>query len=136
MKTKLCLAITMTVLAFTSVGCGSSAPPKPTDEQNAFASVEGLGDMAGDDASFAKAFVAGAVPKNRKDYSERGYEVVGEATFNGDTVTVPVKIFGGVHSTGGNERAGASTSTATETEKVWTLIRIEDKWKLKDAPLS
>lgn len=136
MKYQKLFAFTLAICMLTGIGCDSSESLKPTDEQNAFASVAGLGDLAGDEESFANAFVSGSVPENRKDYSERGYEVAGEATFDGDTVTVPVKIFGGVHATGSGEKRNAKASTASETEKTWTLIRVDDKWKIKDAPLS
>ncbi|MCM2373577.1 hypothetical protein [Aporhodopirellula aestuarii] len=136
MKTQILMALALALFTLTGIGCDSSGSVKPSDEQNAFASVAGLGDMAGDDESFAKAFVAGSVPKNRKDYSERGYEVAGEATFDGDTATVPVKIFGGVHATSGGEKRGGKPSAVSQTEQIWTLIRVDDKWKIKDAPLS
>ncbi|WP_044302338.1 hypothetical protein [Rhodopirellula sallentina] len=129
------MATLLLLTSFTVSGCGASGVVKPTDEQNAFASVAGLGDLAADDESFAPAFVAGSVPKNRKDYSERGYEVAGDATFDRDTVTVPVKIFGRVHATTDSERRGGKTSKVSETEQIWTLIRVADKWKIKDAPL-
>tara|TARA_A100001391_G_scaffold131922_1_gene91131 strand:- start:1349 stop:1657 length:309 start_codon:yes stop_codon:yes gene_type:complete len=100
-----------------------------------FASVEGLGDLAGDDQMFASAFVTGAVPDDRKAYGTRGYQVTGEATYDGDTVTVPVKIFGGVHATSSGESRSSRASNVAETEQTWTLQRVDGQWKLKDAPL-
>ena len=135
MKLNNLFVVTLLLSASTWIGCGSSGVVKPTDEQNAFASVEGLGDLAGDDQMFASAFVAGAAPKNRKDYGERGYQVSGEPTFDGDSVTVPVKIFGGVHATASGDTRGGKASTVAETEQVWTLQRTDGQWKIKDAPL-
>ncbi|QDV71393.1 hypothetical protein Poly24_51290 [Rosistilla carotiformis] len=117
------------------VGCGSTDPVQVTDAQNLNAQVEGLGDAAGDEESFSKAFVTGAAPENRKDYGARGFQVVGEATVDGDSATVPVKIFGGVYSTSGKDGGRKKPSDATETEQVWTLQRNGDVWKIKDAPL-
>lgn len=117
-----------------ATGCGSKAI-KPTDEQNAFASVEGLGDMAGDDDTFASAFISGAVPDDRIEYGKRGYQVNGDATFDGDQATVPVRIFGGVHATSSRDTRNSRASTVAETEQTWTLQRVDGQWKLKDAPL-
>ncbi|WP_372725847.1 hypothetical protein [Novipirellula sp.] len=135
MKLNKLVVAALMLSTLTWIGCGSSGVVKPTDEQNAFASVEGLGDLAGDDAMFASAFVSGAAPKNRKDYGERGYQVNGDPTFDGDTVTVPVKIFGGVHATASGDGRGGKASSVAETEQVWTLQRIDGQWKIKDAPL-
>lgn len=117
------------------IGCGSSDPVQVTDAQNLNAQIEGLGDAAGDDASFANAFVAGAAPENRKDYGSLGFQVVGDASVDGDSATVPVKIFGGVHSTSGKDSGSSKPSDAKETEQVWTLQKSGDTWKIKDAPL-
>ncbi|EMI16001.1 signal peptide-domain containing protein [Rhodopirellula maiorica SM1] len=135
MKSKSLFIVALLLSVSTWLGCGSSGVVKPTDEQNAFASVEGLGDLAGDDEMFASAFVAGAAPENRKDYGERGYQVNGEPSFDGDTVTVPVKIFGGVHATSSGDGRGGKASSVAETEQVWTLQRTDGQWKIKDAPL-
>ncbi|TWU20570.1 hypothetical protein Pla52o_44480 [Novipirellula galeiformis] len=135
MKLKRLLVIALSLWLVPLVGCGGSATVKLTEEQNAFASVEGLGDLAGDDAMFASAFVAGAAPENRKDYGERGYQVAGVPTFDGDSVTVPVKIFGGVYSTSSRDGRRSKASSVTETEQLWTLQRVDGHWKLKDAPL-
>ena len=135
MKLNNWFVVALLLSASTWIGCGSSGVVKPTDEQNAFASVEGLGDLAGDDQMFASAFVAGVAPKNRKDYGERGYQVSGEPTFDGDSVTVPVKIFGGVHATSSGDTRGGKASSVAETEQVWTLQRTDGQWKIKDAPL-
>ncbi|TWT73004.1 hypothetical protein [Allorhodopirellula solitaria] len=134
MKIKFVSALLTLLCISSTVGCGSSAV-KPTDEQNAFASVEGLGDIAGDQQMFANAFVPGSVPEDRAEYGKRGYQVSGEATYDGDQVTVPVKIFGGVHETAGRDGGRSKPSKAGETEQVWTLQRIDGQWKLKDAPL-
>ncbi|QDS90877.1 hypothetical protein CA51_49540 [Rosistilla oblonga] len=129
------LFIVALLVAPVLIGCGSTDPVQVTDAQNLNAQVEGLGDAAGDEASFAKAFVAGAAPENRKDYGARGFQVVGDATVDGDSATVPVKIFGGVYSTTGKDGGSKKPSDATETEQVWTLQRNGDTWKIKDAPL-
>lgn len=118
----------------TVIGCGSSAPPKATLEQNAFASVEGLGDVAGDPKMFATAFVDGAAPDNHQDYAQRGYEIAGEAEVNGDQLTVPVKIFGGVVATSTADRAKKASDVGTTTQN-WVLQRVGEEWKIKDAPL-
>ncbi len=136
MRIKNLLGITMALCVCATVGCGGSSEGlKPTDEQDVFASVEGLGDLAGDDEMFASAFVAGAVPDNRKDYSERGYQVTGDPTYDGDQVTVSVKIFGVSHATSDSESRGGKASSIAETQQTWTLQRVDDQWKLKDAPL-
>lgn len=135
MKSNHWLRIAGLSLLMTYVGCGSSGPIKPTDEQNAFASVEGLGDLTADDQMFAAAFVAGAAPDNRKDYSQRGYQVNGEPTVAGDQLSVPVKIFGVAHATESADSSRSKPSTVAETEQVWTLQRVDGQWKLKDAPL-
>lgn len=116
------------------VGCGGSSPAAVTLKQDAFAQVEGLGDVAGDETLFNEAFVAGAAPENRKDYAVRGYQVVGEPEVTGESATLTVKIFGGVHATGGSDRGSAGSETA-EVEQTWTLQRSGEEWKIKDAPL-
>ncbi|MCC9644259.1 hypothetical protein LOC71_18435 [Rhodopirellula sp. JC740] len=116
------------------VGCGSSAPQKATDEQNAFAAIEGLGDIAGDPKMFATAFVDGSAPDNADEYAQRGYEVAGEGEVNGDQMTVPVKIFGGVFASSSSDR-GKKASDAGNTTQTWTLQRVNEDWKIKDAPL-
>lgn len=118
----------------TCIGCGSSAPPKATLEQNAFASVLGLGDIAGDPKMFPTAFVDGTAPENREDYAQRGYEIAGEAEVNGDQLTVPVKIFGGVVATSTADRAKKASDVGTTTQN-WVLQRVGEEWKIKDAPL-
>ncbi|MFG0262812.1 MAG: hypothetical protein ACF788_10520 [Novipirellula sp. JB048] len=135
MKSKSLLVCALAFWVAPLVGCGDAGPVKPSEEQNAFASVEGLGDVASDEAMFADAFVAGAAPENRSDYAQRGYQVSGEPTFEGDNATVPVKIFGGVHTTSSQDGGRSQPSSATETEQVWTLQRVDGQWKIKDAPL-
>ena len=135
MKSKVLLSLVLLLSSVALSGCGSSDVVKPTVEQNVFASIEALGDSAGDDEMFATAFVSGTAPENRKDYALHGYQVNGEPTFSGDTVTVPVKIYGGVQDSSSGDNAGKKAGSAGETEMVWTLQRVEDQWKLKDAPL-
>ncbi|MEO9595589.1 hypothetical protein [Rhodopirellula bahusiensis] len=118
----------------TVIGCGSSAPPKATLEQNAFASVLGLGDIAGDPNMFPTAFVDGSAPDNREEYAQRGYEIAGEAEVNGDQLTVPVKIFGGIFATSTADRTKKASEVSTTTQN-WVLQRVGEEWKIKDAPL-
>ncbi|WP_246113016.1 hypothetical protein [Allorhodopirellula solitaria] len=129
------LGFALALCACAILGCGSSEGIKPTDEQNVFASVEGLGDIAGDEAMFADAFVPGSVPENRREYSERGYQVTGEPTYAGDQVTVPVKIFGVMHATSSSESRAKRGNSVAETQQTWTLEQVDGQWKLKDAPL-
>ncbi len=136
MKMKNLLALPLALCTCATMGCGGSSEGlKPTDEQNVYASVEGLGDVAGDEEMFASVFVDGAVPDNRSDYAERGYQVTGEPTYDGDQVTVPVKIFGVMHTTSSKESRGGGSSSVADTQQTWTLERVDDQWKLKDAPL-
>lgn len=135
MKLMSSLGITLGLCMCMTSGCGSSGNVKPTDEENVFASIEGLGDVAGNNEAFASAFVSGATPENRSDYSKRGYQVTGEPTYEGNQVTVPVKIFGVAHETSASESRGGKASSVAETEQTWTLERVDDQWKLKDAPL-
>ncbi len=116
-------------------GCDAPAAMEATLQQDAYAQIEGLGDAAGDEEMFADAFVAGAAPDNRKDYASRGYQIAEEATVEGNTATVPVKIFGGVAATSDSDRGGSASSSVSETEQVWTLELVGDDWKIKDAPL-
>lgn len=117
------------------IGCGSTDAVQVTDAQNLYAQVEGLGDAAGQEDSFASAFVSGAAPENRDDYGQRGYQVTGEATIDGETATVPVKIIGGVYSSSEKDRRKNKPSDVPESEQVWTLQKSGDAWKIKDAPL-
>lgn len=135
MKSKISIMMMALLCPIIYSGCGSSNAGKPTEQQNVFASIEGLGDAAGDPEMFATAFVSGAAPENREDYGMRGYQVNGEPTFEGDSVTVPVKIFGGVQATSQADNSRANPSESEETESIWTLQRVDDQWKLKDAPL-
>lgn len=116
------------------IGCGSSAPLKATVEQNAYARVEGLGDMAGDPQMFATAFVEGSAPENHEDYAQRGYQIDGDGEMNGDQMTVPVKIFGGVFATSGSDRSKKASDIGTTTQN-WVLQRVGEDWKIKEAPL-
>lgn len=116
-------------------GCGASELPKASDEQHAYATVEGLGDMAGSASSFAKAFAPGSAPDNRKEYAERGYQVAGDLVIDGESATVPVEIFGGVIVTSEDDRRATQSSASGSTMQTWTLIRSGDEWKIKDAPL-
>ncbi len=134
MRRKNLLALAMLLCLCPIAGCGSSVV-KPTEEQNVFASVEGLGDIAADEQMFANAFVPGAVPDDREQYGVRGYQVNGEASYDGDQVSVPVKIFGGVHSTSSSDSRRSRASTVAETEQIWTLQRVDGVWKIKNAPL-
>lgn len=117
------------------LGCGGSgAGLQATDEQNLYAQIEGLGDAAGSDEMFSSAFVEGATPKNRSDYASRGYQIMEKATIEGDTASVPVKIFGGVYASDAGDRASES-ATIPEVETTWTLQKSGDTWKIKEAPL-
>ncbi|KLU04039.1 putative signal peptide and transmembrane protein [Rhodopirellula islandica] len=118
----------------TVIGCGSSAPPAITLEQDAYACVEGLGDAAGDPKMFATVFVDGAVPENHEDYAQRGYEIAGDGEVNGDQMTVPVKIFGGVFATSGGDRSKKASDSGNTTQN-WVLQRVGEDWKIKEAPL-
>ncbi|MCO8120323.1 hypothetical protein NHH03_01145 [Stieleria sp. TO1_6] len=116
-------------------GCSSYEPQTATLEQDAYARVEGLGDLASDEKMFASAFVPGAEPKNRKDYSARGYQVTGQPSIEGDSASVTVKIFGGVvDSAAGDGHSRASTGIK-DSQQTWTLQLVDDNWKIKDAPL-
>ncbi len=115
-------------------GCGAGPAAESTLEQDAYASILGLGDAAGSEAMFAEAFVPGAAPKNRKDYAACGFEVVGEPQIQADTATLDVKIFGGVHASGGSD-SSRSTSKAKDSQQTWTLKRVGEEWKIESAPL-
>ncbi|WP_153558579.1 hypothetical protein [Roseimaritima sediminicola] len=116
------------------LGCGGGSAAVSTLEQDAYAQVEGLGDAAGDPAMFEDAFVSGAAPENRDDYAARGFQVVGDPAIDGEVATLQVEIFGGVHETGGGDRAKEGQDTGP-VEQTWTLQRVGDTWKIKDAPL-
>lgn len=126
-------AVAVIAVALAQTGCGGSAKVDP-DVQNVGSQVTGLGDLAGMPEQFALAFVPGAAPKNPSAYGDYGYEVIGPATINGDTATVEVKIFGGVLSPADGDKA-SKTSSSDEFTKTWTLQKVGEEWKIKDAPL-
>jgi len=135
MKVSLLVLATAVLVMANSSGCGGNGPLKSTVQQNAFAQIEGLGDMAMDETMFANAFMPGSVPPNRQDYAKLGYTVGPDAAIDGDTASVPVMIFGGVFT---SQEGSANASRPTEqvtAEKVWTLQRVGDEWKIKDAPI-
>ena len=133
---KLSYLLTLCFLTFGSlIGCGSSGPAQVTETQIIYATIESLGDAAVDEKMFKSAFVDGAAPDNRKDYGSHGYQVVGEPTVDGDTATVPVKIFGGVYESGARDSSSSKPTEAAESEQVWTIQKSGDEWKIKDAPL-
>lgn len=132
--THLLQPITLALLACT-VGCGPSDGLKSTNEQDAYARVMGLTDLASSDEQFAEAFVAGSTPENRRDYAKHGYDLAGVATFEGDTAVVPVKVFGGVYDSAAGDRAARRPSASSETTQQWTLQLVDGDWKIKDAPL-
>lgn len=115
-------------------GCGAGPAAESSLEQDAYASIQGLGDAAGSEAMFAEAFVPGAAPKNRKDYAACGFEVVGEPQIQEDTATLNVNVFGGVHASGGSD-SSRSTSAAKNSQQTWTLKRVGEEWKIETAPL-
>ena len=125
----------LVLLGLSCVGCGAPEAAEATLEQNVYAQIEGLGDAAGDQQRFADAFVDGSVPDNREDYAKRGYQIDGEAEIDGETATVPVKIFGGVYSSSESDRRSRKSSAPAETTQTWTLRRTGDEWKIHDAPL-
>ncbi|QEG39044.1 hypothetical protein [Roseimaritima ulvae] len=122
----------LSLVCFT--GCGAGPAAESTLEQDAYATIEGLGDAAGDEAMFAESFVPGVAPKNRKDYAACGYEVVGDPQIQDDTATLDVKIFGGVHASGGSD-SSRSTTSAKNSQQTWTLKRVGEEWKIETAPL-
>jgi hypothetical protein len=126
-------AVGLVAVALALTGCGGSSKVDP-DVQNVGSQVTGLGDLAGMPEQFALAFVPGAAPKDAAAYGDYGYEVVGPATINGDTATVEVKIFGGVHSPADGD-AAKKASASGEFTKTWTLQKVGEEWKIKDAPL-
>lgn len=118
------------------IGCGTPEAIEATVTQDAYAQIEGLGDAAGSEELFAAAFVPGAVPEDRQAYGQRGYQVTGEASIDGDTATVPVSVFGGVASSAeGDSSTSSGASSSGTSEQVWVLQRVNDEWKIKDAPL-
>ncbi|QDT09719.1 hypothetical protein [Planctomycetes bacterium K23_9] len=129
------LFVLLPVLACVT-GCGSSEALTSTDQQNAYARVTGLGDVASDESAFSEAFVPGSLPENRKDYTKFGYDIGGVATFEGDTAVIPVTIFGGVYDSAQGDRAGRKPSSQSEIHKKWTLQQVDGDWKIKDAPLT
>lgn len=135
MKRVIVVAIASLLFVVAVGGCDAPAAMEASVEQDAYAQIEGLGDAAGDEEMFADAFTAGSVPENRKDYAERGYQIAAEATVEGNTATVPVKIFGGISATSDSDRGGSGSSSISETEQVWTLELVGEDWKIKDAPL-
>jgi hypothetical protein len=116
--------------------CGGGGQVEVTSEQNVFAQIEGLGDAAGNEQLFKEAFVDGAVPNDRAIYAKHWYQVAGDAEFSGDLATVPVKIVGGVASSQEGDNSAASTGAVTEKQATWTLQKVGDSWKIKEAPLS
>ena len=117
-------------------GCGESAAPPMTTEENVYAHVVGLGDASGSEEMFQAAFVSGAVPQNRKDYGKYAFLVDGTAEINGDEATVPVKIIGGVISSQAGDRAAKEKAgDKTESQMTWKLQREGKEWKIKEAPL-
>lgn len=117
-------------------GCGGGGVPKPTVEENVYAHVVGLGDASGSEDMFQAAFVSGAAPKNRKDYSKYAFVVDGTAEISGDEATVPVKIIGGVMSSQeGDSAAKEKAGDKSETQMTWKLQREGEEWKIKEAPL-
>ena len=135
MNAQTILLSAFTAVCLSSAGCGSSEAVTATSEQNAYARIEGLGDVAADEAAFAEAFVDGAVPESREDYAQHGYQIAGEARIDEDTATVPVKIFGGVYNSSEGDRSSRKASAPTESTQTWTLKRTGDEWKIQDAPL-
>jgi len=126
------------LMVFALVGCGGGGEGalQPTEEEEVYANIMGLGDASGDAAMFQTAFVSGAVPENRKDYGQYAYVIDGEAEISGDEATVPVKIIGGVISSqSGGKAAKKNASEQSETKMTWKLQREGKEWKLKEAPL-
>ena len=117
-------------------GCGGGGVSETTVEQDVYAQVVGLGDSSGNEEKFQAAFVAGAAPKNRKDYGQYVFLVDGDAEINGNEATVPVKIMGGfVSSQEGDSAAKTKPGEKTETKMTWKLQREGEEWKIKEAPL-
>lgn len=125
------------LMVFALVGCGGGEGAlQPTEEEEVYANIMGLGDASGDAAMFQTAFVSGAVPENRKDYGKYAYVIDGEAEIDGDQATVPVKVIGGiVSSQEGDSAAKKKAGEKTETKMTWKLQREGKEWKLKEAPL-
>lgn len=124
---------TLAVLSAAVAGCGGTSAVDP-DVQDVSGLVTGLGDLAGMPEVFAESFVAGAAPKNTQPYGDYGYEVVSPVKVSGDVATVDVRIFGGVMSPSEGDKA-KKPSLAGESTKTWTLRRVDEAWKIEDAPL-
>lgn len=118
-------------------GCGGgSGVPETSVEQDVYAHVVGLGDSCGSDEMFQAAFIAGAVPENRKDYGKYVFVVDGSAEINGNEAIVPVKVIGGyMSSQEGDKAAKAKPGDKSETKMTWKLQREGEEWKIKEAPL-
>ncbi|QDT26189.1 hypothetical protein Enr10x_14900 [Gimesia panareensis] len=125
------------LLVLVLAGCGSGdGASQPTVEDEVYANVVGLGDASGDAAMFQAAFVSGAAPENREDYSRYAFVVDGTAEISGDEATVPVKVIGGIVSSQGDDSAAKKkTGEKSETKMTWKLQREGKEWKLKEAPL-
>jgi len=117
------------------LGCGAPVAVESTLNQDAYAQIEGLGDAASSEEMFAAAFVPGAAPEDRQAYGQRGYQVTGEASIEGESASIPVTIFGGVASSAEGDRKTTQSEPGGSTEQVWVLQRVNDEWKIKDAPL-
>ncbi|TWU48204.1 hypothetical protein [Rubripirellula reticaptiva] len=117
-------------------GCGSRDGLSSTNEQDAYARVSGLGDLASDESRFNEAFVAGSVPKDREAYAKYGYDISGVGTFEGETAIIPVTITGGVFDSEKGDREARRPSSSSHSTQRWTLQLVDGDWKLKDAPLS
>lgn len=125
------------LLVFGLAGCsGGEGASQPTVEDEVYANVVGLGDASGDEAMFQAAFVSGAVPENREDYSKYAFMVDGTAEISGNEATVPVKVIGGIVSSQDGDSAGKKKAgEKSETQMTWKLQLEGKEWKLKEAPL-
>jgi len=103
-------------------GCGEK-PPHAPDDSRVSGLVMGLHEASGSATSFQHIFAEGAAPKEteRLEYTKHHYDVKSR-NISGDSATLTVNI-----------RDAATGSP--EGEKEWTAVKVNDNWKLKEAPL-
>ena len=117
-----------------AAGCGGeTAMPGSEPAEKVAAVVTSLNDAAGDETAFSTFFVDGNAPEDRSSYYSAAIELIGVPEVNGDDATAMVRISKSAIEAEG--QGALKTEEVGDGEVTWTLTKVGEEWKLKDAPL-
>lgn len=132
--------LAFSILIFTIIGCGGDGDladfSKSDNPVHVATYIQALSDKVGSPA-FSDAFAEGSRPtkEQEKQYLNLQFEAAELPVVNGDTAKVKVKIKTEILIKNRKKALSSPESKPADRVAEWDLVRTDDGWKLKNAPI-